>query len=81
VDRFKDRFKTLKETKEKESVQDLEETTPRKFIKMQAEMRELIQAGDEWKELTIYMKKHARAFHQSEELEIQSELVKIVCGN
>jgi hypothetical protein len=79
VDRLKSIHRLLKETKEKEGA-GFGGDNAKDIIKMQAQMREEIrQAGDEWKELDEIYKKEARKKRSkftTEELEVQSELVK-----
>lgn len=78
-----DRLKTIqglmRETKEKEAA-GMGGDNAKDIIKMQAEIREQIrQAGDEWAEMDEIYKKEARkkkSKFTSEELEVQSELVR-----
>lgn len=79
LDRLKNIHDTMKETKEKEQA-GMGGDNAKDIIKMQAEIREQIrQAGDEWNELDEIYKREARkkkSKFTTEELEVQSELVR-----
>ena len=79
IDRLKDIYRIMKETKELEGA-GYGGDNAKEIIKMQAEVREQIrQAQDEWNELDGIYKKEARKKKSKftpEELEVQSELVR-----
>lgn len=79
LDRLKTVHTLLKETKEKEQA-GMGGDNAKDIIKMNAEIREQIrQAGDEWNELDEIYKREARkkkSKFTTEELEVQSELVR-----
>lgn len=79
LDRLKTIHRLMKETKEKEEA-GMGGDNAKDIIKMQAEIREHIrQSGDEWNEMDEIYKKEARkkkSKFSTEELEVQSELVR-----